>query len=190
MWGVILGRDIEGNSSGSKGRLLIIFILVMGWWKMAIFHFKHSYLNWRAIPYRRRMICVCAIFYHFLNIFFYSRLDLIEFSKCMTWQPIFLLFFFSFFMTHLLRTTTGAIKGLSDWRITSQYGDSFGKMAFRSKVVYIISVQREDYDSKVFLKMDNLVNMPQGINQRWFQSITVLRFVFLVIERILTSLKL
>ena len=58
-------------------------------------------------------------------------------------------------MTHSLRTTTRAMEGLSDWRITSQYGDSFGNMAFRFKVVYIISVQREDYDSKVFLKMDN-----------------------------------
>ena len=38
---------------------------------MTIFHFKHSYLNWNTIPYRRRMICVYAIFHHFLNTFFW-----------------------------------------------------------------------------------------------------------------------
>ena len=54
----------------------------------------------------------------------------------------------------MLRATTRAIEGLSDWSITSQYGDSFGKMAFWFEVVYIISIQKEDYDSKVFLKMD------------------------------------
>ena len=63
--GVIFGRVKERNLSGSKRRLLIICILVMGWWKMAIFHFKHSYLNWRVIPCKRKMICVYAIFSSF-----------------------------------------------------------------------------------------------------------------------------
>ena len=66
---------------------------------MTIFHFKHSYLNWSAIPYRRRMICVYAIFHHFLNTFFWLLdfcLDSIEFFKCMTWQSIFFYYFLFF----------------------------------------------------------------------------------------------
>ena len=37
-----------------KGWLWIIFLSVMGWWKMVISHFKYSYLDWRTIPCKRR----------------------------------------------------------------------------------------------------------------------------------------
>ena len=57
MWRVVLDQDIEGNLSGSKGVTMDNFFLsVRGWWKMAISHLKHSYLNWRVIPCRRKMI--------------------------------------------------------------------------------------------------------------------------------------
>ena len=38
---------------------------------MAIYHLEHSYLNWRAIPCRRKMICVYAVFIIFSTFFFY-----------------------------------------------------------------------------------------------------------------------
>ena len=69
VWKVILGRDIEGNLSGSKRVTMDNFsISVKGWWKMIISHLKHSYLNWRANPCRRKMI---AVFHHFFNTFFF-----------------------------------------------------------------------------------------------------------------------
>ena len=75
------------------------------WWKMAIFHFKHSYLNWRVISCRRRMICVYAAFHHFLNIFLASWFSFrlsrifqvhdmtINFSFCSCIHSFFLFFF-------------------------------------------------------------------------------------------------
>ena len=98
MWKVILGRDIEGNLSGSKGVTMDNFsISVKGWWKMVISHLKHSYLNWRANPYRGKRLQ----FFIFSNFFFEFgfldfHLDSIEFFKCMTWQSIFLFSFFFF----------------------------------------------------------------------------------------------
>ena len=69
VWRVILGQDIEGNLSGSKGVTMDNFsISVKGWWKMTISHLKHNYLNWRANPCRRKMI---AVFHHFFNTFFW-----------------------------------------------------------------------------------------------------------------------
>ena len=41
------------------------FMSVKGWLKMAIFHFKHSYLNWRAFPCRRKWF----VFMHFFIVF-------------------------------------------------------------------------------------------------------------------------
>ena len=130
-----------------------------GWWKMAIFHLKHSYLNWKVIPCKREMIRVYAIFHHFFFAFFDlldSHLGLLEFFTCMTWQSFFLFFFFHFFLTHLLQVTTRAIEGLSDWSITSQYGDSFGKMVFWSKIVYIISIQKRIMAQKMVSKYHGL----------------------------------
>ena len=83
-----------------KGETIDNFsISVKGWWKMAISHLKYSYLDWRAIPCRRETICVYTVFSLFSQHFFYSCLDLIKTKisfKCMTWQSIFLLFFFLF----------------------------------------------------------------------------------------------
>ena len=136
---------------------------------MAIFHFKHSYLNWRVIPYKRRIICVFfAVFHHFVNIFLLldSHLDLVEFSKCMTWQSIFLLLFvflfflffcfFAFFFFHFLvlmacplRATTHAIDDLSSRNISSHVRIILKGLAFWFEVARITSVQRK-IGSKVF----------------------------------------
>ena len=94
VWGD-LGRGRERNLSGSKMVTIDNFILVMGWWKMAISHLKHGCLNWRAIPCREKMICVCAAFHHFFWIrlsWFSFRLNRIFQVHDMTIN--FLLFFF------------------------------------------------------------------------------------------------
>ena len=75
---------------------------------MTIFHFKHNYLNWRVIPCRRRMVCVYAAFSSFSQHFFWlldSRLDLVEFFKCMIWHDN-QFFFFSLFHAHNLSTSS------------------------------------------------------------------------------------
>ena len=71
MWRVILGRDIEENLSGSKGVTVDKkFLSVKGWWKMVISHLKHSYLNWRANPCRRKRLQFFIFFHNFLNLVF------------------------------------------------------------------------------------------------------------------------
>ena len=95
MWRVILGRDIEGNLSGSKGMTMDNFsISVKGWRKMSISHLKHSYLNWRANPCRRKKI---AVFHFFLNlaflIFVWTQSN---FSSAWHDNQFFLFFFFLF----------------------------------------------------------------------------------------------
>ena len=85
---------------------------------MVISHLKHSYLNWRAIPCRRRMVCVYAFFHHFFDL----CLDSNEFLQCIIWQSIFFFFYsfiFSFFVNCLLWATTHVIDGLPTWSISS-----------------------------------------------------------------------
>ena len=68
---------------------------------MAIFHLKHSYLNWRANPCRRKRLQFFIFFQNFFEFGFLDfRLDSIELFKCMTWQSIFLFSFFFFFRSH------------------------------------------------------------------------------------------
>ena len=64
-----LPPSVEGDPWSGYRR--IIFISVIGWWKMVISHLKHSYLNWKVNPCRRKMI---AVFHRFLNIFFLAFL--------------------------------------------------------------------------------------------------------------------
>ena len=109
------------------------FLSVRGWWKMAISHLKHSYLNWRVIPCKRKMICVHVVFHHFLNIFWFldSCLGLIEFSSA--WHDN---QFFFILTICLLRATMHAIDGLSSRSISSRVriilkGWPFGPKLFR-----------------------------------------------------------
>ena len=105
-------------------------------------------------------------FNHFFHIFFLefgfldSRLDLLEFFKCMTWQSFFLfivLFIFSFSCSHGLSTPGNDVchRWPSKLKRLFSCEDCFERLVFWSNVVYIIFVQKEDYGSKVFSKMDN-----------------------------------
>ena len=120
------------------------------WWKMVIFHFKHSYLNWRVIPCRRRMICVYTAFSSFSQHFFWlldSRLDLIEFFKCMIWQSIFHFFFTS--GNNACHRWPSKLKHLFSCE------DCFERLAFWSKVVYIILSKERIMAQKCFREMGN-----------------------------------
>ena len=73
---------------------------------MTIFYFKNSHLNWKTIPYRRRMNCVyCNIFFqHFLNsIFLILVCTQSNFSSA--WYDnqislfVFIFYFFCFFFS-------------------------------------------------------------------------------------------
>ena len=166
---------------------MIIVILVMGWWKMIISHLKHSYLNWRVIPCKRKkMIRVYAIFHHF-STFFYSCLDLIEFSSA--WhdnQFLFFIFLLSFSRSHGLFTSGN--DACHRWPSKSKHlfscENCFERLVFWSKVVYIISIQREDHGSKVFQKNGQFWSTCPRHQSRWFQNITILGLVFLVFAKV------
>ena len=158
---------------------------------MTIFHLKYSYLDWRAIPCRKKTICVYAVFFIIFSTFFLvdSRLDLIKFSKCMTWQSIFLLFFLFLFLS--TPSNDECHRWPFELKRLFSCEDCFERLVFWSKVVYIIPVQREDYGSKVF----------QWNRQFWSTcpktSIEVISeyhdlrdLCFWVIERVLAGLKL
>ena len=188
MWRVILGRDIERNLSSSKWVTMDNFsILVKGWWKMAISYFKHSYLNWRAILYRKPMIYVYAAFstHVFLNlaflIFVWTQSN---FSSAWHDNQFFFLFFFR---SHDLSTLGN--DAYHRWPFNLKHHSSCencfeNESSFGSRVVHIISVQRKGmaqkcfiyvrkekgYGSKGFRKMGNFRSTcPQGINQGDFR---------------------
>ena len=151
-----------------------------GWWKTTVFHLKHSYLNWRASLCRRKMICVHAIFHHFLELDSLDfHLDLIKFLKCVIWQSIFLfslLFLFFVLMVCLLRATTHVIDGPPSWSISSHVrivlkGWPFGSKLFRS----FLSKERI-MAQKYFREMGNFGQRAPRHQSRWFQNITILGF--------------
>ena len=122
---VILGRDLEGNLSGSKGVTMDNFpISVKGWWKMTISHLKHSYLNWRVNPCKRKRLQFFIFFQIFFEFgfFFLFSFGLNRIFKCMTWQSIFLfillfIHFFSLFLNGLLWAMSPVVDDLPAWSI-------------------------------------------------------------------------
>ena len=159
---------------------------------MAIFYFKHSYLNWRVIPCRRRMICVFVAFSSFSQHFFswFSfRLSRIFQVHDMTINFSFV-FFLLFFTICLLRATMHAIDGLPSWNISSHVRICFEKVGFWFEVARITSIQRKIGLKSIPEKWAIFDHCALRYQSRWFQSITILGLVFLVIERVLASLKL
>ena len=84
---------------------------------MVISHLKHSYLNWRANPCRKKMSVVFHhIFWIWLSWFLFGLNRIFQVHD----NQFFFLLFFSFFviMICLLRATTRAIDDLPDWSTT------------------------------------------------------------------------
>ena len=149
---VILGQDIEGNLSGSKGVTMDNFSISMkGWWKMVISHLKHSYLNWKMNPYRRKILQ----FFIFFSIFFCEfGFSWLSFGLNRMIQVHDMTINFSFFssfvlMIRLLRATMHAIDDLPDWGISSHVRIVLKGWSVSSRVVHVISVQRKDMAQKI-----------------------------------------
>ena len=184
MWRVTLGRDIERNLSSSKGVTMDnFFISLKGWWKMAISHLKYSSLYWRTIPYKRKMICVYAIFSSFSQHFFGFldfRLDSIEFFKCMTWQSIFIFYFF-FFHSHNLSTPGNDT--CYRWPSKSKHlfscGDYFEKVGLLVWGCSYHFCPKKDRAQKYFFEKWAIFGQCALRHQsRWFSSIRILGFCF------------
>ena len=126
---------------------------------MAIYHLERSYLNWRAIPCKENDLYLCSFSsfsqHFFLLSWFSFRLNL-NFSSA--WHDnhfsfCFLAFFLFLVLTVcLLRATTQIIDDLSDWSISSHVRIVLKGLAFGSRVVYIIPVQRKDMAQKILEK--------------------------------------
>ena len=133
---------------------------------MTIFHFKHSYLNWRAIPCSGKWFVFVQFFIIFLNltllIFIWTWLN---FSSAWHDNQFFFFFFFTFFHNF---STPGDVchKWPSKLKHLFSCEDCFKGLTFWSKVVYVIFVRREDYSLKVFLRNGQFpIDVPQGISQ-------------------------
>ena len=139
---------------------------------MVIFHFKHSYLNWRAIPCKRRNdLCFCSFFVFSTPSFFpwFSfRLSRIFQVHDMTINFSFVVFFcfflFSFFRPHGLSTSSNDAchRWLSKLKHLFSYEDRFERVSFWFKV-YHFCLKRGLWLKSTFEKWVILVNMPQGI---------------------------
>ena len=129
----------------------------MGWWKMAIFHLKHSYLNWRVIPCKKKKWFMYMQFFIIFSTFFCfldSYLDLIEFFKCMTWQSIFL---FSFLFFHDLFTLGNDVchRWLSKLKHHFSCEDCFGFWLFGPKLFIPLLSTKRVMVRKCFREMGN-----------------------------------
>ena len=97
---------------------------VKEWWKLAIFHFKRNYLNWRVIPCRKKNDLYLCSFSSFSQHFFFASWFLFRLNRIfqvhdMTINFSFVLFFFFILTICLLRATMLAIDGLPSRSISS-----------------------------------------------------------------------
>ena len=127
---------------------------------MAIFHLKYSCLNWRAIPCRRRMICVYAIFHHFLNIFF--RLSWFSFrlnSKFSSAWHDNQFFFCSFFLFHSHDLSTLGNDARHTWPFRLKhlfsYEDCFERWPFGPRLFISFLSKERIVAQKCFREMGN-----------------------------------
>ena len=130
------------------------------WWKMAIFHFEHSYLNWRAIPCRKKNdLCLCSFFIIFSTFCLASwilfRLNQIFQVHDMTINFSFI--FFSFSRSHGLSTSGNNAdhKWTSILKHLFSYEDRFKRVGFWFEVARIIFVQRKNMARKYSREMGN-----------------------------------
>ena len=147
----------------------------MGWWKMAIFHFKHSYLNWRAIPCKRRNdLRFCGFFIIFSTFFFLDSLNFrLDSTRIFQVHDMTIIFFFlRFFILTicLLRKTMHTIDGLPSWSISSHVRICFERVGLLvQSCLGHFCPKRGSWLKSISKKWAILVNMPQGINQGDFR---------------------
>ena len=126
---------------------------------MAIFHFKHSYLDWRVNPCKRRndlCFCSCPSFFSIFSWFSFI-LDRIFQVHDMTIIFLFALFFF---MVCLFRAMAHIIDGLPAWSIFPYVKIVLKGLAFWSKVFFRSFPSKERIIAqKYFRKMGNFRSM-------------------------------
>ena len=133
---------------------------------MAIFHFKHSYLDWRAIPYKRRNYLCLAFF--FLNLAFFC-LDWSNYSSA--WYDNHFLFFVHFFFFSFSCSVYSEQQRMSSMTFQIEapllMRELFWKgLAFGPRLFVPVFSKERIMAQKVFSKNGQfLVNMPQDINQ-------------------------
>ena len=176
--------------SGSKRRLSNnFFTSVKEWWKMTIFHLKHNYLDWRAIPCRRGMICVYAVFHHFSQHIFFASWFLFWFNRNFQVHDMTINFFLFFEWSTMGNVTCRGWP--SSLKHLFSYEDRFERVAFWSKVIYIIYVKREDCGSKVFQRNGQFWSTCPKASIKVISEYHDLRdLCFWVIGRVLAGLKL
>ena len=161
-------------------------ISVKGSWKMVIYHLKHSYLNWRANPYKRKMI---VVFHHFFQHIFLNLAFLIfvwtqsNFSSA--WHDN-QFFFCSFSFLFRELSTLGNVtcrRWPSSLKHLFSCEDCFEKVGFWFAVARIISVQRKIWLKNIPEKWAIFGQCARRHQSRWFQSVMILGLVFLVIEK-------
>ena len=181
MWGWSLVGLLKEKLSSSKGVTMVIFLSVMGWWKMAISHLKHSYINWRVIPCKRKKWFVCMQFFiifstFFLLSWFLFRLNRIFQVHDMTWQSIFLLFFFLVLIVCLLRATTPTTDDLPSRNIFSHMRIVLKDWPFGPKLFISFLSTKRVMAQKYFRERGNFGQRAPRHQSRWFQNITILEF--------------
>ena len=136
------------------------------------------------------MICVFAIFHHFLNIFFFDSLDFhldsTQIFKCMTRQSIFLLFCFFFILTiGLLRATMHAIDDLPSRNISSHVRIVLKGWPFGPKLFISFLSKERIMAQKCSRETGNFGSTcPKASIKDDFRVSQSWNFVFLVLEKV------
>ena len=151
---------------------------------MVIFHFKHGYLNWKAIPYGRNMICGFSFFSTFFFLIEF-RLDRIFQVHDMTINFLFLLFIrFFLFLNGLLWVTSHVIDGLPAWSISSQLKIVLKRLGFGLRLLVSFLSRKKIWLESIPEKWAISGQYALRHQLRWFQNVTILGLLFLVIEKV------
>ena len=156
-----------------------------GWWKMAICRLKHSYLNWRKFPYRRKMVCVYAFFHHFFQFMFWLKQISQVYNMTINFSFSFIHLFFFIFREWSILGNIACRRWPSSLKHLFSCEDLFWKGWLLVRGCSYHFCPEKKYGSKVFSRNGQfLVNVPWGINQGDFKASRSWDLCFLVIEKV------
>ena len=152
---------------------------------MAIFHFKHSYLNWRVFPCRREMICVYAFFSAFFRFMFgLKRISQVH-NMTINFSFSFIhSFFFFFFVNCLFWATSHVVDGFPAWNISSHVRIVLKWLVFGSLLLVSFLFRGKIWLKSILEKWAVFGQWALRYQSRWFQSVMILGLVFLFIEKV------
>ena len=156
----------------------------MGWWKMAIFHLKHSYLNWRAIPCRRRMVCVYAFFIIFL-IYVWTQMNFSNAWYDNQFSFLFIHSFFLFFRGLSILGNDPCYRWSSNLEASLLMWGLFWKGWFLVQRLFMSFLSKERIMARKYSwKIGNFGQCAPRYQSKWFRSITILGLAFFIIEKV------